>query len=125
MSKQTIADSLLVIIDGGSGLTIQCEGYTHSYEGWSNEVIAEQGAKDIMLILDGYDPREWEGNEPEATWDTGALDGNDVDVFSASEIRNIISGYTVIYLEHPGRHGGHMGMALWWALLELTRDRPK
>lgn len=55
-----MANNLVVILDTGGGITVQCDGYVHNYDD------VHQAARDVKAILDGADPAaEWDGNNPD------------------------------------------------------------
>ena len=55
-----MANNLVVILDDGGGITVQCDGYVHNYDD------VHEAARAVKAILDGADPAaEWDGNNPD------------------------------------------------------------
>jgi len=48
-----------ILFDDGGGALLMTRGYCHAYDG------GKQLARDVLALIGGSDPREWEGNEPE------------------------------------------------------------
>jgi hypothetical protein len=117
METNTMTHEIEVIIDNGGGLTVQCDGFVHAYDGSSDEAIAKQAAADVAALLKGEDPSGWDdGNEPDCRIN-----------YTADEIRN--GGYwvldnsdlrVIVETENETR-GGYMGAAFAQALRAAVR----
>lgn len=116
-----MTSNLEVIINNGGGITIQCDGYAHMYEGSTNEMIAEQAAEDILAALRGDDVGDWDGNEPECRIEYTDEDirSGGYEVFNAADLREIISDPQMNEDTAPG---GAAGSALWISLWRQSYD---
>lgn len=88
------ATNLEVILDNGGGLTVQCDGYTHAYDDASYEAMATHAATDVRALLDGADPSDWDGNEPEnrIDYDSNQLRNGGYRILDENDLRQIMAG---------------------------------
>lgn len=48
-----------IIFDNGGGITIQTDEFVHNYDD------AADAARDVRGLIQGANPNDWDGNEPE------------------------------------------------------------
>jgi hypothetical protein len=85
---------LEVILDNGGGLTVQCDEFVHSYDGSSYDAMAKHAATDVRELLNGADPSDWDGNEPEnrIDYDQDQIRNGGYRVLDDSDLKAIIAG---------------------------------
>ncbi len=71
-----------LLFDNGGGITLITPDYCHAYD------RADWAASDVAALLNGADPCDWDGNEPEFRRDRHAED----DVMTGSMARAIRAG---------------------------------
>ena len=71
-----------LLFDNGGGITLITPDYCHAYD------RADWAASDVAALLNGADPCDWDGNEPEFRRDRHAED----DVMTSDRARAIYGG---------------------------------
>lgn len=74
-------NALEVLFDNGGGVTIQCAAFAHYY---SHDIA--HAATDARLLLDGTDPSDWDGNNPDDRIAGDDLPPTGYFVFSGPEV---------------------------------------
>ena len=99
---------LEIHFDNGGGILLQTPNYCHAYN------TPAQLAEDVVAILNGSNPRNWDGNEPDYRQSEAHSETN---VVSMRMIRNVLAGQ----LPPPDR--GHSESDFWAALLGVEATR--
>lgn len=86
--------NLEVILDNGGGLTVQCDEFVHAYDDDSYDAMAKHAATDVQALLNGTDPSDWDGNEPEnrIDYDQDEIRNGGYRVLNEGDLRGILAG---------------------------------